>query len=59
MKLRISVLACAAALAVGMSPLSAQKRAPYSGIVVFGTSLSDSGNAFALRGAPLPTTGSS
>ena len=27
-----------------------RRRAPYSGIVVFGTSLSDSGNAFALHG---------
>ena len=43
-------LAAAAAIALGMPPLSAVERAPYSGIVVFGTSLSDSGNAFALRG---------
>jgi outer membrane lipase/esterase len=33
-----------------MPGLSGQERAPYSAIVVFGTSLSDSGNAFALRG---------
>jgi outer membrane lipase/esterase len=33
-----------------MPALSGQERAPYSAIVVFGTSLSDSGNAFALRG---------
>lgn len=51
MKLRISVsLAVAAAVALGMPAVSAVERAPYSGIVVFGTSLSDSGNAFALRG---------
>jgi outer membrane lipase/esterase len=51
MKLRTStLLACAATLGLSVSPLSAQERAPYSGIVVFGTSLSDSGNAFALRG---------
>jgi phospholipase/lecithinase/hemolysin len=33
-----------------MPDVSAIGRQPYSGIVVFGTSLSDSGNAFALRG---------
>jgi outer membrane lipase/esterase len=43
------LLVCAAAL-VGTPAAHGQQRAPYSGIVVFGTSLSDSGNAFALRG---------
>ena len=48
MKLRtLAVFAVALATA---PTLSAQPNAPYSGIVVFGTSLSDSGNAFALRG---------
>ncbi len=42
--------ACVAALAFTVPTLAAGNRAPYSGIVVFGTSLSDSGNAFALRG---------
>jgi phospholipase/lecithinase/hemolysin len=51
MKLRTStILACAAAVALATSPASAQERAPYSAMIVFGTSLSDSGNAFALRG---------
>ena len=51
MRLRFAtLLACTAAFSVGMPGLSGQERAPYSGIVVFGTSLSDSGNAFALRG---------
>ena len=40
-----------AALAASAPTVSARQHAPYSGIVVFGTSLSDSGNAFALRGA--------
>src|SRR5829696_289095 len=40
----------AAVLAATVPTLSARQHAPYSGIVVFGTSLSDSGNAFALRG---------
>ena len=40
----------AAALTATVPTLSARQNAPYSGIVVFGTSLSDSGNAFALRG---------
>ena len=48
MKLRI--VAVAAALAATVPTLSAQQHGSYSGIVVFGTSLSDSGNAFALRG---------
>jgi phospholipase/lecithinase/hemolysin len=51
MKRRIPLcLATAAAIALAIPQLSAVERAPYSGIVVFGTSLSDSGNAFALRG---------
>ena len=45
-----TLLVCTAALGLGMPGLSGQERAPYSAIVVFGTSLSDSGNAFALRG---------
>ena len=51
MRLRFAtLLACTAALSLGMPALSGQEGAPYSAIVVFGTSLSDSGNAFALRG---------
>ena len=45
-----TLVACTAVLTTGMPGLSGQARAPYSAIVVFGTSLSDSGNAFALRG---------
>lgn len=48
-KMSVAV-ACAAALALSMPAVSAEERSPYSGVVVFGTSLSDSGNAFALRG---------
>ena len=44
------VVTVAATLALAIPVLSASGPAPYSGIVVFGTSLSDSGNAFALRG---------
>jgi phospholipase/lecithinase/hemolysin len=40
----------AAALAVASVTVSAGAQAPFEGIVVFGTSLSDPGNAFALRG---------
>lgn len=51
MRITASVLAiCATTALVGMPQVSAQEQAPYSGIVVFGTSLSDPGNAFALRG---------
>jgi outer membrane lipase/esterase len=51
MKLRFAtLLACTAALSLGTPDLYGQDHAPYSAIVVFGTSLSDSGNAFALRG---------
>ena len=39
-----------ATLTLAMPALSASQRASFSGVVVFGTSLSDSGNAFALRG---------
>ena len=49
MKLR-TLGVVAAALAATAPPLSARQHSPYSAIVVFGTSLSDSGNAFALRG---------
>lgn len=48
-KMSVAV-ACAAAIALSMPTLSADEQSPYSGVVVFGTSLSDSGNAFALRG---------
>jgi phospholipase/lecithinase/hemolysin len=48
-KLR-TLAVCAAALAATAPTLSARQHAPYSGIVVFGTSLSDPGNAFALLG---------
>ena len=51
MRLRfVTLLACTVALSLGTAGVSGQERAPYSAIVVFGTSLSDSGNAFALRG---------
>jgi phospholipase/lecithinase/hemolysin len=44
------LMAIAATLVLNLSAVSAGLPAPYSGIVVFGTSLSDPGNAFALRG---------
>jgi phospholipase/lecithinase/hemolysin len=51
MRLRFAtLLACIAALSLGMPGVSGREQTPYSAIVVFGTSLSDSGNAFALRG---------
>ena len=51
MRLRfVTLLACIAALSFGMPGDSGREHTPYSAIVVFGTSLSDSGNAFALRG---------
>lgn len=51
MRSRMSFLAVAvAAVVLSMSAVSAGKPAPYSSIVAFGTSLTDSGNAFALRG---------
>ena len=49
MKLR-TLAVFAGALFATAPTLSARQHAPYSGVVVFGTSLSDSGNAFALRG---------
>lgn len=45
-----TLVACTAALSLGADGLQGQQRAPYSAIVAFGTSLSDPGNAFALRG---------
>lgn len=45
-----TVTVCGVALAAAMPTVSARQQASYSGIVVFGTSLSDPGNAFALRG---------
>jgi phospholipase/lecithinase/hemolysin len=49
MKFRRAVLvACLVALALGTSPISGETRTSHSAIVVFGTSLSDPGNAFAL-----------
>ena len=43
------LVSCLAAFALA-TPRLASAQSRYSGIVVFGTSLSDSGNAFALRG---------
>ena len=43
-------LAVAAALATVTLTVPVSAKAPFGGIVVFGTSLSDPGNAFALRG---------
>jgi phospholipase/lecithinase/hemolysin len=43
-------LAAAAVLAAGAFSVPVAARAPFGSIVVFGTSLSDPGNAFALRG---------
>ena len=55
MKLRTSaVLACAVSVVFATSAGFAQERKPYSALVLFGTSLSDSGNAFALRGGTNP-----
>src|SRR4029453_11964497 len=51
MRLRTTALfVAAAALAVASVSVSAGAQAPFERIVIFGTSLSDSGNAFALRG---------
>jgi phospholipase/lecithinase/hemolysin len=47
-RVRPAALACLV-LALGVPDLAAAER-PYERIIVFGTSLSDSGNAFALRG---------
>jgi len=50
MKSRVAIgLIVTAVLALFSPAISAQPRQPYSGIVVFGTSLSDPGNAFALQ----------
>lgn len=52
MRLRlVTILCCTVALSLGTAGLSGSERAPFSTIVVFGTSLSDSGNAFALGGS--------
>jgi phospholipase/lecithinase/hemolysin len=48
MRVRITLLVAAAVLTVASATTTAQS--PFDRIVVFGTSLSDSGNAFALRG---------
>ena len=51
-KTRAFLLAATAlAVAVAVVPVRTAARASFTHIVVFGTSLSDSGNAFALRGA--------
>ena len=49
MRLRFPML-FAATISLAAPVLSASDRAPFSGVVVFGTSLSDPGNAFALKG---------
>lgn len=46
-----AVFLAATALAVALTPVRSAAQTPFTRIVVFGTSLSDSGNAFALRGA--------
>ena len=51
MRFRTPSLFLAAALAVAATTVPTAAKAPFARIVVFGTSLSDSGNAFALRGA--------
>ena len=51
MKARSGIIAgVAILLATAAIPVHTTARAPFDRIVVFGTSLSDSGNAFALRG---------
>ena len=51
MRSRASVfVGCAAVVVLSIPAVIAEERSAYSGIVVFGTSLSDSGNAFALGG---------
>ena len=51
MKFRFALfVTVAATITLAMPTLFASRPTRYSGIVVFGTSLSDSGNAFALRG---------
>ena len=52
MKFRLAALVlCVATLAFETNAMSAETRSSYSAIVVFGTSLSDPGNAYALRGS--------
>lgn len=51
MRFRTPSIFLAAALAVVGTTVPTAAKAPFARIVVFGTSLSDSGNAFALRGA--------
>ena len=51
MRFRTHALCLAAAAVVAATTVPTAAEAPLSRIVVFGTSLSDSGNAFALRGA--------
>jgi phospholipase/lecithinase/hemolysin len=51
MRFRTPSIFLAAALAVAVTTVPTTAKAPFARIVVFGTSLSDSGNAFALRGA--------
>ena len=51
MLIRTQALCLAAAAMLAATAVPAGAQAPLSHIVVFGTSLSDSGNAFALRGA--------
>ena len=50
MNFRTLAVFAAALGASSATTVAAPQHAPYSGIVVFGTSLSDPGNAFALRG---------
>jgi len=51
MRFRTQSLLLAVTLTVAVATASTDAKAPFARIVVFGTSLSDSGNAFALRGA--------
>ena len=50
LKILMTVTLAAASVITMPTVLASQRATPYSGIVVFGTSLSDSGNAFALLG---------
>ena len=50
MRFKTQAVCLAAAAVVAATTVATAGRAPFSRIVVFGTSLSDSGNAFALRG---------
>ena len=50
--MRIQMIACVAAAAIAtVATARVAAQAPYEGLIVFGTSLSDSGNAFELWGA--------